>query len=145
MFNDTATTGIYALSLRAALLMSGGCVLLEQRPAKGIWGGLWSFPECPAEETTAAFCRRYLGTAVTIDQPWPALRHGFTHFEDRKSTRLNSSHCSISFAVFCFKKKIFTTFYDSFNYLSIPLFSLSFFTPSITSFYPLLIIFLFLS
>jgi len=58
-----------------------GCVLLEQRPAEGIWGGLWSFPECPAEETTAAFCRRYLGTAVKIDQPWPALRHGFTHFE----------------------------------------------------------------
>ena len=58
-----------------------GCVLLEQRPAEGIWGGLWSFPECPAEETIAAFCRRYLGAAVTIDQPWPALRHGFTHFE----------------------------------------------------------------
>ena len=58
-----------------------GCVLLEQRPAEGIWGGLWSFPECPAEETAAAFCRRYLGTAVTVDQPWPALRHGFTHFE----------------------------------------------------------------
>src|SRR5207245_11705748 len=27
------------------------------------------------------------------------------HFEDRKSTRLNSSHGSISYAVFCLKKK----------------------------------------
>src|SRR5437899_7902458 len=28
------------------------------------------------------------------------------HFEDRKSTRLNSSHLGISYAVFCLKKKI---------------------------------------
>src|SRR5690348_17824123 len=28
-----------------------------------------------------------------------------TEFEDRKSTRLNSSHPSISYAVFCLKKK----------------------------------------
>ena len=58
-----------------------GCVLLERRPAVGIWGGLWSFPECPAEEAAAAFCQRYLGVAVTVDQPWPSLHHGFTHFE----------------------------------------------------------------
>src|SRR6266481_8223244 len=30
---------------------------------------------------------------------------GFRHSEDRKSTRLNSSHSSISYAVFCLKKK----------------------------------------
>src|SRR5690348_18508656 len=30
---------------------------------------------------------------------------GFAGFEDRKSTRLNSSHPSISYAVFCLKKK----------------------------------------
>src|SRR3712207_7840003 len=29
-----------------------------------------------------------------------------TTFEDRKSTRLNSSHANISYAVFCLKKKI---------------------------------------
>src|SRR5437773_8788201 len=28
-----------------------------------------------------------------------------SHFEDRKSTRLNSSHITISYAVFCLKKK----------------------------------------
>src|SRR5690242_20988074 len=35
------------------------------------------------------------------------FRIGFHHFErrDRKSTRLNSSHMSISYAVFCLKKK----------------------------------------
>src|SRR3712207_7903759 len=38
----------------------------------------------------------------------PALRHdGYdvTYREDRKSTRLNSSHANISYAVFCLKKK----------------------------------------
>src|SRR3712207_8276712 len=38
---------------------------------------------------------------------WPregADRHAV--FEDRKSTRLNSSHANISYAVFCLKKKI---------------------------------------
>src|SRR3712207_7007268 len=32
------------------------------------------------------------------------LQHG-VRFEDRKSTRLNSSHANISYAVFCLKKK----------------------------------------
>src|SRR3989442_6334998 len=36
------------------------------------------------------------------DFPAPALAR---HLEDRKSTRLNSSHVRISYAVFCLKKK----------------------------------------
>src|SRR2546426_6040156 len=38
----------------------------------------------------------------------PRLRFGtsvFGHWQDRKSTRLNSSHLVISYAVFCLKKK----------------------------------------
>src|SRR5690625_5762797 len=31
---------------------------------------------------------------------------GIGHHQDRKSTRLNSSHVAISYAVFCLKKKI---------------------------------------
>src|SRR5205807_1902954 len=38
----------------------------------------------------------------------PRPRRGI-RFRDRKSTRLNSSHLVISYAVFCLKKKIFTT------------------------------------
>src|SRR5262245_64135430 len=37
-------------------------------------------------------------TVLTLDQPWTSVR-------DRKSTRLNSSHLGISYAVFCLKKK----------------------------------------
>src|SRR5690606_41592054 len=32
-------------------------------------------------------------------------RHGYSLVQDRKSTRLNSSHVKISYAVFCLKKK----------------------------------------
>src|SRR5947199_2525081 len=35
----------------------------------------------------------------------PALGHAARHGTDRKSTRLNSSHLGISYAVFCLKKK----------------------------------------
>jgi A/G-specific adenine glycosylase len=57
-----------------------GEVLLEQRPPAGIWGGLWSFPECPAEAEPAAWCRDRLGLGVTDIQPWSVLRHTFSHF-----------------------------------------------------------------
>src|SRR5688572_28274048 len=36
------------------------------------------------------------------------------HVQDRKSTRLNSSHSQISYAVFCLKKKIVKLSYDSY-------------------------------
>src|SRR5690606_39331873 len=36
---------------------------------------------------------------------WGAQSHAILPYEDRKSTRLNSSHVKISYAVFCLKKK----------------------------------------
>src|SRR3989442_8606086 len=44
----------------------------------------------------------------------PLLRSQFQEFLDRKSTRLNSSHVRISYAVFCLKKKKHTTFKNTF-------------------------------
>src|SRR5438067_7132940 len=41
------------------------------------------------------------GTAITYED----LALKFLYWPDRKSTRLNSSHVSISYAVFCLKKK----------------------------------------
>src|SRR2546426_7400712 len=81
-FNDTATTEIYTLSLHDALPIS-----LEQRRAvRARQLGM----ELAGKETLAAFLQRR-------DEPH-AVR-------DRKSTRLNSSHLVISYAVFCLKKK----------------------------------------
>ena len=55
-------------------------VLLERRPAKGIWGGLWSFPECPMGVDPKARCREIFGVASRPLAPLPSIRHGFTHF-----------------------------------------------------------------
>src|SRR3712207_8260141 len=85
-FNDTATTEIYTLSLHDAL------------------------PIC------RVFLRAYGGRRFSVDRP-AATERGLRpdrhaaprcrprRSEDRKSTRLNSSHANISYAVFCLKKK----------------------------------------
>src|SRR2546430_12569448 len=59
---------------------------------------------------TTLFRSRFFGVHVDIDDF--ACRHGTILFparkrryRDRKSTRLNSSHSQISYAVFCLKKK----------------------------------------
>ncbi len=57
-----------------------GRILLERRPPVGIWGGLWSFPECPAEEDARHWTRRSLGLDTDLVEIRPARRHTFTHF-----------------------------------------------------------------
>src|SRR5438067_7616023 len=42
---------------------------------------------------------------ATCASPWPPGGRGCSSSQDRKSTRLNSSHVSSSYAVFCLKKK----------------------------------------
>src|SRR3712207_8182621 len=52
------------------------------------------------------------GRTLSSPPPHPARRRSACRQLDRKSTRLNSSHANISYAVFCLKKKIhrFTNF-----------------------------------
>src|SRR5258708_12417343 len=47
----------------------------------------------------------HLSREEIIDQIVSLLLYGMVRREDRKSTRLNSSHQIISYAVFCLKKK----------------------------------------
>jgi A/G-specific adenine glycosylase len=59
-----------------------GSVLLEQRPASGIWGGLWAPPERPADTTLAQIAGE-LGLSVetlSAERVAPVFRHTFTHF-----------------------------------------------------------------
>src|SRR3712207_7595830 len=42
---------------------------------------------------------------IEKDTNYEVIRNSTTHTKDRKSTRLNSSHANISYAVFCLKKK----------------------------------------
>src|SRR2546430_8925931 len=74
-FNDTATTEIYTLSLHDAL------PIYRRRARQG---------------------RRDTRVLQHVPPPGRAHRQGR---QDRKSTRLNSSHSQISYAVFCLKKK----------------------------------------
>src|SRR2546430_13720080 len=81
-FNDTATTEIYTLSLHDALPIS--------RPQRS---GIVKLNE-PA-----------LAGHPRTDHPECKPVHRCPSGRDRKSTRLNSSHSQISYAVFCLKKK----------------------------------------
>ncbi|PVV10930.1 MAG: A/G-specific adenine glycosylase [gamma proteobacterium symbiont of Ctena orbiculata] len=57
-----------------------GDILLERRPPSGIWGGLWSLPECPPERPLLAWCREVLGCDVEQRHKLPPRRHSFSHF-----------------------------------------------------------------
>src|SRR6266568_6547547 len=83
-FNDTATTEIYTLSLHDALPIS-----LALSPLRGA------------------------GTVLVPDAAIANDVIALDGEEDRKSTRLNSSHSSISYAVFCLKKKKTTNLFIS--------------------------------
>src|SRR5258707_3058712 len=76
-FNDTATTEIYTLSLHDALPISNS-----------------------TSDTFAQVDPSTLSLRVSPKPTEWADTNG-----DRKSTRLNSSHANISYAVFCLKKK----------------------------------------
>src|SRR3712207_9440818 len=78
-FNDTATTEIYTLSLHDALP-----ILQIETPS-------WGYGNS--------------GTRFKVFKQLGVPRNTFEKIdEDRKSTRLNSSHANISYAVFCLKK-----------------------------------------
>ena len=57
-----------------------GQALLQRRPATGVWGGLWGFPECPPGTEPSRWARECLGMAVRDAREWTCLRHSFTHF-----------------------------------------------------------------
>jgi len=66
---------------RFAMMLDGAEVLLEKRPAPGIWGGMWCFPEMQAEQL-AAHAARFdveLGESTAL----VAIEHGFTHYRLR--------------------------------------------------------------
>jgi A/G-specific adenine glycosylase len=58
-----------------------GRVLLERRPARGIWGGLFSLPELPEADSPSEWCARTLGAAVAAERVLGVIEHAFTHFD----------------------------------------------------------------
>ena len=57
-----------------------GAVLLERRPATGIWGGLWGLPEVATGDDPAAWCLFELQQQVDAPRRLPVRRHTFSHF-----------------------------------------------------------------
>ena len=58
-----------------------GRVLLERRASKGIWGGLWSFPEYLGEtEFLLDWMRKHYFVQIQCDASWAPFNHEFTHF-----------------------------------------------------------------
>src|SRR2546427_7708459 len=90
-FNDTATTEIYTLSLHDALPILRSRVGLPRVADRA-----------PGRQGSGA--EEGLHDAATDPRRLPRLRREVRR-QDRKSTRLNSSHSQISYAVFCLKKK----------------------------------------
>src|SRR5256885_5514298 len=72
----------------------------------GLDGGKGRHPPALAEPLLA----QGLGPGVVVDQHPPPEVPGQRVDQDRKSTRLNSSHLVISYAVFCLKKKKLKTY-----------------------------------
>src|SRR5687768_18622960 len=83
-FNDTATTEIYTLSLHDALPIFLTVAFEKQSESDVMWA---------------------LAPKIPFAPPIVAGAGGYFAPQDRKSTRLNSSHGYISYAVFCLKKK----------------------------------------
>lgn len=68
-------------SVRMLLLRGApGRLLLERRPPTGIWGGLWSLPECSLESDPLAWSRERLGLEARPLAEWAPLRHTFSHY-----------------------------------------------------------------
>jgi A/G-specific adenine glycosylase len=63
------------------ILLNQGEILLERRPVRGIWGGLWSFPETRLDRIDEA--GRLLGVVVQSVVSLTPVDHGFTHYKLR--------------------------------------------------------------
>lgn len=66
---------------RMLVLLHAGQVLLEKRPASGIWGGLWSLPEADPNADIAVLCAQRFGAEIAAQISLPVVVHGFTHFK----------------------------------------------------------------
>src|SRR5207302_10514500 len=90
-FNPTPTTETYTLSLHDALPISSATAYAQESA------------EVMTQTQTQGFTESFVstpGVEATVEGQVTIVLDG-----DRKSTRLNSSHVKISYAVFCLKKK----------------------------------------
>jgi len=72
------------LNTRASYLIlirnPAGQILLEKRPPSGIWGSLWSLPECLPDTDISKWCMKFYPSEILKITPLPNFRHTFSHF-----------------------------------------------------------------
>src|SRR5690606_40286592 len=100
-FAHAATTAIYTLSLHDALPIFAEHVGRQDVPT--ILAGDFNVKE----DAELALLEETILTKAASAATFPSWKptKALDHLLDRKSTRLNSSHVKISYAVFCLKKK----------------------------------------
>jgi len=68
-------------SIHVVVARRNGSVYLERRPASGIWGGLYSFPELDSTDGVVDWCERVLRFTPSGITELEILSHSFTHFD----------------------------------------------------------------
>jgi len=79
------------LMLISANTYAEAAIMLEKRPNRGIWGGLWGFPEFERNDVLFAFVKQHLpkparqqkklsDNLIVATAKLPPIRHIFTHF-----------------------------------------------------------------
>lgn len=82
--------------IAAGVIWNGDQVLIQQRPAEGLLGGLWEFPggkQEPNEELQATVQREIeeeLGIQVQVNELITSVKHAYTHFK----ITLHAYHCT---------------------------------------------------
>lgn len=66
---------------RLLILEHGGEILLETRPARGIWGGLKCFPQADPDEDLSALIEQRFGAQASRITALPSFVHVFTHID----------------------------------------------------------------
>lgn len=85
-----------------------GDFFLQQRPASGIWGGLWGFPEIAKDINPLGYCLDHFGKSELLGT-WATYRHTFSHYHlditpilirlERSQTQIMASNKSIWYNV----------------------------------------------
>src|SRR5690606_41884167 len=98
LLHHSAPYEIYTLSLHDALPIFS----INTKIIASFFAGLFYLLNLGTLQTFYAPFETFIAFYASL--PW-LLLSVFVYLEDRKSTRLNSSHVKISYAVFCSKKK----------------------------------------
>lgn len=57
-----------------------GEIYLEKRPSTGIWGGLWSLPECDKSSKIDKYVYQLIQAQIRESMIMPSFRHTFSHY-----------------------------------------------------------------